>query len=144
MSRMKVTIKGIDKLKNDIRKAVKKLPSITAFEYREVILKNLEPSRKTGALYKSFIIKNRRLLSIIESDLPYAAIQNYGGRIRITDRMRKKMWVLYRQTNLAVYKAIAITKKSHVTIPAKNYLKYNKRQLERVVNAQFNKITRKI
>lgn len=142
---MGVKITGLDRLVKDIKKAVKKkLPVISADVYKDAIIKNLQPSRKTGALINSWKVRSNILKATITSDMPYAAIQNYGGRIRITDRMRKKMWALYKQYGLPVYKAIAITKKSHITIPPKNYLKFNERKISKRIDVKFNKVTKKI
>ena len=140
-----VKIKGLDKLMKGIKTAInKKLPVISANVYKDEIIKNLQPSRKTGALINSWKVRSYILKATITSDMPYAAIQNYGGRIRITDRMRAKMWALYKQYKLPVYKAIAITKKTHITIPAKHYLKFNDRKISKRIDVKFRKITKKI
>jgi len=141
---MGVKIVGLNKLIKDIKRSFTKIPIIAAHEYKKEIIENLKPSKKTGALSRSWRIKKHPLKAVISSNLPYAAIQNYGGRIRITDRMRRKMWALYKEYQLPVYKAIALTKKTHITIPAKNYLTVNDDMLMKKVDVKFNKITKKI
>lgn len=141
---MKIKIKGVQKLKKDLKKALKELPKIAAVEYRDMVEKNLEPSKDTGALQKSFKIKLRAKGAIVYSDLPYALIQDQGGKIRITDKMRKKMWALYKDTKLPLYKSIAITKKTSVTIPAKNYTTVNQRELSKKIDRKLNKLLSRV
>lgn len=141
---MPIKIRGLKKLKRDIKKALRKIPLIAAVEYKKEIIKNLKPSKKTGALSKSWRIRASLRKATISSNLPYAAIQNFGGRIRITERMRGKMWALYKEFGLGVYKAIALTKKTHIVMPAKNYLDINEKTLMKKVDIKFNRITKKI
>ena len=141
---IKVEIKGFDKLVKDINKLIDKSPEIVAKEYRKLIMDNLQPSKKTGALLNSWRITSRRRFAQMTSKLPYAAIQNYGGRIKITQKMRGKMWHLFKEFGLPVYKAIAITKKTHVTIPAKKYLDVNETKFNRNIDIKVSRITRLI
>jgi len=144
MGKMKVKLKGVDRLLRDLKRSLTKIPIIAANEYKKEIVKNLQPSRKTGALSKSWKVKKSLTKANVSSDLPYAAIQNYGGRIRITDKMRNKMWALYKEFRLPVYKAIATTKNSHVVIPAKGYLNVDRKKIMRKVDITLNKITTRI
>ena len=146
MAKKLITVKitGLKKIKKDFKKALNKIPRIVGIEYRKLIIKNLELSKKTGALIKSWKLRVRKDKVELISRLPYAEIQNYGGRITITPRMRKKMWALFASTGLPMYKAIAITKKNAITIKAKNYYDVNQRELTRNVDAKLRKITRRI
>ena len=71
------------------------------------------------------------------TDLPYAAIHNFGGKINIhptvTPKMRRFAWAMYHKTKggdkkgeFNVWKALALTKKKkldiQVTIPQRMYL----------------------
>lgn len=141
---MSVKIKGLDKLKKDIKRATDKIPMIAAKQYKKEVIKNLQGSKKTGKLSRSFRVRVSLRRAVIFSKLPYAAIQNFGGKIKITKKMRGKMWALFKETGLDLYKAIALTKKSHITIPAKHYTKVNQKKLSRDVDVEFNKITKKI
>ena len=138
----KILITGLDKTIKKIKKSITTgTTNIIAEEYRIMLIDNLQESKKTGKLIQSFKIKTNTLYSIIESDLPYAKIQDEGGKIMITDLMRKKMWELYKQTNLSVYKAIAITKKKYIIIPAKHYTNINKNTFKKRI---YNKLRKKI
>ena len=139
-----VTIKGLDKINKNLKSVIEDIPNMVAVDYKKEIVKNLKSSKKTGALSKSFNIEKRRDAAAIISKLPYANIQNQGGKIRITDSMRKKMWALYKQYGLGVYKAIALTKKRFITIPAKHYTEVNERSLIKGVNRKVNKRLNKI
>lgn len=144
---MSVTIKGLDKLKRDLTNAIKsKLPYIAADVYLDEIKQNIKPFTKTGNLSKSFkVVKRGAFKAVIESNAPYAAIQNFGGKIRITEKMRKKMWALYYETGNEMFKHIAITKKKSITIKAKNYIDIqSKRKYFQKVDVRFNKITKNI
>lgn len=61
---------------------------------------------------------------IIESNdkIPYANIQDSGGKIKITDKMRAKMWALYKQTKKDIYKAIASTKQKYLVIKPTHFV----------------------
>lgn len=92
----------------------------------------------SGKLRDSFFVSNSKIFSKV----PYAAIQNYGGRIRITNRMRRKMWALYYQTGEEIYKNIAITRKRYIEMPAQNYVSKVKkfiRELKRTLLYNLNK-----
>lgn len=139
---MSATIKGFANFKKDFKRALIEVPEIAADEYKRRLVNNLKESKKSGKLSASFKVRTTLKRATISSDLPYAAIQNYGGKIRITERMRKKMWALYKQFGLGVYKAIALTKKTSIIIPAKNYIDININSFMRVVDRKFQKVLR--
>lgn len=58
----------------------------------------------------------------IFSDKIYAAIHNYGGKITVTEKMKKWAWAMYYKTKSENYKALALTKKSHITIPQRQFI----------------------
>jgi len=66
-------------------------------------------------------VVNGVLVVTSSKSIPYAGIQNDGGKIRITDKMRAKMWALYAETGNEMFKFIALTKKAYVEIKATNY-----------------------
>lgn len=80
----------------------------------------------TGQLRNSIktVIRSRNEI-VIASDLPYANIHNYGGRIRITDKMRDFFWSKYYKTNNNDWKYMALTKKTHITIPKRQFIGFN-------------------
>jgi len=106
---------------------------------KEEIQDNIEPFSDSGKLLKSIKIKESRNSLVIYSDVPYAEIVDVGGKIRITDKMRKKMWALYYETKNTMYKAIALTKKSFVTIKPHNYTKLNVGKLSSYIAIKLRK-----
>lgn len=56
------------------------------------------------------------------TDLPYAAIHNFGGTIGITPKMRGFAWGKYKETKKDFWKALAITKKKVLVIPQRMFL----------------------
>ncbi len=75
---------------------------------------------KSGALRKSIRIARATWQKIvIASDVPYAQIHNEGGITHptVTPKMRAFAWQKYKQTGQSKWKAIALTKKSKLTVP---------------------------
>jgi len=97
--------------------------------YLRRVLQVITTFSVTGNLKRSF---DRRYLgrkAIVSSNSKYAAIRNYGGKIKITDKLRKKMFALYKETNNKMFLAIAITKKDFIVIKPKDYLEVDKKYL---------------
>jgi phage gpG-like protein len=144
---MKITIKNKKdwkKLTKVIQKEVTKvdiddIKTSTAKLIKEEIKDNIKPFSDSGKLLRSIKIKESRNSLIIYSDVPYAEIVDIGGKIRITDKMRKKMWALYYETKNTMYKAIALTKKSFVTIKPHNYTKLNVGKLSSFIAIKLRK-----
>lgn len=92
----------------------------------------------SGTLKKS--IKTVQLtddLIHIESDTPYSAIHNYGGTIRITDKMRKFFWAQFYKTKNDSWKWMAISKASNITIPERQFIGIPntlKQDIEKILN----------
>ncbi len=101
---------------------------------------NLARFKKTGKLYQSFRATIKRSQLVVTSSSPYAAIQNFGGRIKITDKMRSAMWALFYDTNNPMYKAIALTKKTFITLKGKDYLNIN---MQSILNKVMTTLTNK-
>jgi len=77
----------------------------------------------TGELKRSIRTVSKSLTEIhITSDTPYSAIHNEGGTIRITDKMRKFFWSKYYDTKNDNWKWMALTKKSYITIPKRQFM----------------------
>ena len=133
-----IKVTGLQELKRDFKKVMNdKLPSIIGEEYVKLVKKNLVSSKDTGNLYKSIKFKVKAKDIQLYSRLAYANIQNYGGTIRITAQMRKKMWALFADTGNTLYRNIAISKKDSIIIPAKNYTTIDKRLLNRNINRRL-------
>jgi phage gpG-like protein len=58
----------------------------------------------------------------VYSDLKYANIQNEGGKIKVTEKMRGYFWSEYYRTKDEFWKNAALTKKTHFIIPKRPYL----------------------
>lgn len=58
----------------------------------------------------------------IYNNAKYAGIHNFGGRIRITNKMRKFFWSKYYSTNDNKWKYMAITDKKYITIPQRQFM----------------------
>ncbi|MCK9482627.1 MAG: phage virion morphogenesis protein [Bacteroidia bacterium] len=83
--------------------------------------------RKSNALMEDLKVTEQTMQRIkIETNLPYAAIHNNGGKfsILITDKMRKYFWAMYRQTGQERFKFMAITKKKRlpIRIPERRFI----------------------
>ena len=78
--------------------------------------------------------------------LSYAAIHNEGGTItvKVTDKMRKYFWAMYYKTQNNRYKAMALTKKTSLTIhiPKRQFIGESytlDKQLEKLIIEEIDK-----
>ena len=62
------------------------------------------------------------MIGVDQNKVKYAQIHNEGGTVKITDKMRKFFWAMYNKTEQDFYKGLALTKKTHITIPKRQYL----------------------
>lgn len=111
----------------------------TAKFVQDKIQSNISKFQDSGRLAKSFKIRESKHTIVIYSDEPYAEIIDVGGKIRITEKMRKKMWALWYDTKKPVYKAVALTKKSFVTIRPHNYTKIDQSELSAFTRSKIVK-----
>ena len=111
-------------------------------------------------LSQSFALKNS--LRIAQADLskvmitageglPYAAIHNEGGTItvKVTERMRRYFWVMFKKTKQERYKWMALTKKEHLTIhiPKRQYIGQSytlDKKLEGIILEEIRKAERNL
>ena len=123
MAKLEGVDKVIDGLDRISRAAMDALARDIPKELADSAERNLK--KGTGALSSSknyeSTIKGDLLIVKSNSKIPYANIQDKGGRIRITDKMRKKMWFLYQETGNEMYKAIALSKQRYLKISATKY-----------------------
>jgi len=91
----------------------------------------------SGDLKKSIKTVSKNPTEIhIQSDTPYSAIHNYGGKIKITDKMRKFFWSQFYKTNNNSWKYMALTKRSHINIPERQFMGINNeiiKQIEQII-----------
>lgn len=71
---------------------------------------------------KKFKAERNMIVVGVPSDITYAEIQNYGGQISITPKMRRYFWAMFKQTNDDYWKSLALTKKKHLDIPARKFI----------------------
>lgn len=122
-------LEGIDNVMAALDDIVEAAKYATATKAKEELAdsagRNL--SKRSGALSSSrnYNSKIKGDTIVVESNdkIPYANIQDKGGRIRITDKMRRKMWALYIETGNETYKAISLTKKKYLRIKKTAYSK---------------------
>ena len=72
----------------------------------------------------------------IQSDMKYSKIHNEGGTIRITEKMRKFFWAKYYETRDESWKYMALTKKSVIAIPKRQFMGINNNmivEMERII-----------
>jgi phage gpG-like protein len=76
----------------------------------------------TGSLMNSIkIISIGKRSAIIGSTLDYARIQNEGGSITITDKMRGYFWAQYKRTGRDFWKWCALSK-DRIQIPKRQFI----------------------
>lgn len=79
-------------------------------------------SKSTGKLVnslKQYLSKDS--IEII-SDLLYSKIHNEGGKIKVTEKMKRFFWSRYYSTKNEFWKNAALTKKKEIVIPKRMYL----------------------
>jgi len=78
----------------------------------------------------------------ITNNLSYAKIQNEGGKIRVTDKMKSYFWYMYKKTQNEKWKRMAIMKKQFIVIPARPFLN-NSFEFNNKVKEDINKHIKK-
>ena len=73
---------------------------------------------RSGALRRSITVEADGNQVVINSNTLYAHIHNEGGvvQVPVTTKMRKYFWAMYKSTKEPKYKALAITKRTQLTI----------------------------
>ncbi|RWX03375.1 phage virion morphogenesis protein [Flavobacterium cerinum] len=80
---------------------------------------------KSGRLkrgLKKLQVSRNKVIVGIGNDIKYAQLQNDGGRIPITPKMRRYFWAMFKQTGNEYYKGLALTKKTHIDIPKRQFI----------------------
>lgn len=83
--------------------------------------KLVKSGRLRRAIKKMSVSRNRIVVGV-GSEIKYARIQNDGGKIPVTPKMRRYFWAMYKQTGQEYYKSLALTKQSHLTIPERKFI----------------------
>ena len=78
------------------------------------------------------------------NDLEYADIHNQGGRIQVTERMRKFFWAKFYETKSTMYKILALKPVgSFITIPKRQFIGSSatlNATIEGIIEAEVTKI----
>lgn len=78
---------------------------------------------ETGDLRKSLGVETTDTTATIYSDEEYAEIHNEGGKIRVTERMRRFFWAKYAKTKDEKWKAMALKKVgSEIEMPERRFV----------------------
>lgn len=113
-------LRKIDNLEEALKKAIA-LDTLDAVVKSASKVLNVDSGKLSDK--RNWSVKKRGKNFEINSgrQIPYANIQDNGGKIRITEKMRKFFWAMYAKTNQSKYKAMALTKNTHLTIKASNF-----------------------
>lgn len=95
--------------------------------------KNRKTLVNTGNLRRS--IKKiyssiKKVVVGVTGTIPYAQIHNEGGKIEITPKMRRNFWYMYGKTGDVKYKAMALTPKTHIDIPQRQFIGEDNKAIE--------------
>lgn len=102
--------------------------------------KTLFTGGSTGRL-KSSIKAYRSNNTVIVSFAKYGKIQNNGGNIKVTPKMKKFFFAKHKETGDKKWLNLAISKKSYITVPARPFIKRN--DITRAIkNVIMNKLKR--
>lgn len=97
---------------------------------------------KTGnlrrAIKKIYVTANRIVVGVAKN-IPYARIHNEGGTVPITPKMRRYFWAMYKKTGQDKYKWMAITKKTHIEIPKRQFIGDDNKAIEKTLERQIIK-----
>jgi len=91
-------------------------------------------SGKSGDLLGTISSTRNESMSmvIVKFGTVYAEIHNKGGRINMTERMRKFFWAMFRATGDEIYKNMALNKKGYIEIPKREFAKLTEEDIERI------------
>lgn len=92
----------------------------------------------TGELQDSLDYRKEGNNVIIFSDKEYAQIMNEGGKIPVTEKMRKFFWAMWYESGPEgerddVWRNMAMTKKKEITIPARQFMDFSEKLNEKVI-----------
>lgn len=89
------------------------------------------PGKKGATLVKSGELRRNikklrvsvnRVVVGVPSNIKHARIHNEGGKIAITPKMRRFFWAKFKETEKEFWKNMALTKKTHIDIPKRQFI----------------------
>ncbi len=101
---------------------------------------------------RKIIVTGRIFEGLFGTSVPYAAIHEYGGETHpsITDKSRRFFWAMYANTQLPMWRAMALSKKDNfnIKIPARPYLhpalKDSDPQIQLMFAGAMNKLSKEV
>ena len=93
--------------------------------------KNANPRKRGAILVKSgrlrrgikkLKVTSTKVVVGVSSQIKYARIHNEGGKIPITQKMRRYFWAMHKKTGNEFYKNMALTSKTHIEIPERTFI----------------------
>jgi len=124
--------KGFEEIQNKYKDLFIKIINKAAELTKEEIKNNIKPFSESGDLLQSIKVDTFQKKINVYSDMPYARIQNLGGKMKVTEKQRKKFWALFYATSNRKYKAMALSKT--IEIPAKHYTDVDYQRMEAKLN----------
>jgi phage gpG-like protein len=101
----------------------------------------------SGRLRRGIIVKSassgRVVIGVDAIVSSYASLQNDGGNIQVTPKMRKFFWAMWHQSKDDFWKGMAITKKTHIQIKARPFI-YDSPDLANEITKDIEKRLKKI
>jgi phage gpG-like protein len=98
---------------------------------------------KSGQLRRDLNYRKSGKRVILKSDLPYSKLQNDGGAVPVTSKMRKFFWAMYKKTGDEFWKGMALTKKTSITIRPRPFL-YDTPELPKRLDNHFIPLIKQI
>ncbi|WP_312399523.1 phage virion morphogenesis protein [Chryseobacterium sp.] len=95
--------------------------------------KTMVHSGNTRREIRKIRITRMRVVGGIANHNHYAKIHNEGGKIPVTPKMRRFFWAKYKETGKEYWKGMALTKKTHFTIPKRQFIGSSK-ALEKAID----------
>ena len=97
----------------------KRVPGSPRDEGRSVLIdrENLKDS------IRKWVISSEQVqVGVDSTKVPYAKIQNEGGTIKVTPKMKKFFWAQFYQTGDPFWKRMALMKKKEIDIPKRQWI----------------------
>lgn len=93
---------------------------------------------------KKIYVRPNRIVVGVAGNIPYARIHNEGGKIAITPKMRRYFWGMFLQTNDEKYKWMALTKKTHIEIPQRQFIGEDNKAVEKTLEREIIRQMKKL
>lgn len=93
---------------------------------------------KSGKLKNSFYKEKINSTTVsIKNPMLYGLVQNGGMKIAITDKMIKFFWAKFYETGRIEYKNMALTKKTHIEIPMRDFMTIDENEIFNIIYSKL-------